>query len=396
MITGMRKRSGTIIAVIAGLLALGMIVPMLLTGNNPGGAAAGITVAKVGRERITALDLNREFTRLYYDTGAYLSMLPDEYEGLRSQALDSLIEETYILDAAKKANYVADQAAVNAEYEAERTSVGDDQEWLSSLANWGYSAKTYKQDIAKRQIVSAYPAMAHPYEVTDEEVQAEFDKAAVFNTSLDLESARQTLETALKNRKDLEARNAVLEDAKASVTPKIYDAGILAYRAYQEGNYAEAVKQYKRAVKESPQDPYLQMSLAKAYMANSDDKNAKSVLLKADKLAGDDVYYLIAKGDTLGEKGKADEADEAYRRAEALAEKDKDIFALSMIAQGYNTIENTSRVDEVKAKIEAIQEANRQAAAAATATEPTGATDEAGATDATDATGDEVDTGSGN
>ncbi len=380
MITGMRKRSGTIIAVIAGLLAVGMIVPMLLKGGNPGGAAAGITVAKVGRERITALDLNREFTRLYYDTGAYLSMLPDEYEGLRSRALDSLIEETYILDAAKKANYTADQAAVNAEYEAERASVGNDQEWLSALANWGYSAKTYKQDIAKRQIVSAYPALVHPYEITEEEIQAEFEKAAAFNLSLTLESARQTLETALKNRKNLEARNAVLEEAKASVTPQILDAGILAYRAYEAGDYAEAVKQYKRAVKDSPNDPYLQISLAKAHLANGDDKNAKSVWVKADKLAGDDVYYLIAKGDALGDAGKPADADEAYRRAETLAEKDKDIFALSLIAQGYNILENTDRVDEVKAKIEAIQEANRKAAEPTADTEATGAA-EAGSGD---------------
>lgn len=365
----MRKRSGTIIAVIAGLLALGMIIPMLLTGNNPGGAAAGITVAKVGRERITALDLNREFTRQYYETGAYMSMLPDEYAGLRSKALDSLIEETYILDAAKKANYTADQAAVNVEYEAERVSAGSDSDWLSALANWGYSAKTYKQDIAKRQVVAAYPAIAHPYEVTDEEIQAEFDKVASFNTSLTLESARQTLETSLRNRKDLEARTAVLDEAKASVTPIILDAGILAYRAYESKDYAEAVKQYKRAVKDSPDDPYMYLALTKAHTANGDDKNAKSALLKADKLAGDDTYYLITKGEALSEGGKPEDADAAFQKAVGLAEKNEDLFALSLIAQGYNAMENTARVDEVKAKIEAIQEANRQAAAESAAKE---------------------------
>ena len=48
MIIGMRKRSSTIIAVIAGLVAVGMIVPMIFTRANPGGVEATIVGRRWG------------------------------------------------------------------------------------------------------------------------------------------------------------------------------------------------------------------------------------------------------------------------------------------------------------------------------------------------------------
>ena len=252
MIIGMRKRSSTIIAVIAGLVAVGMIVPMIFTRANPGGVEATIVVAKVGRERITALDLKREVYRLYQERG-YSEILPDEYEALRSDALDNLIEDAYILDAAKKANYVAPQSDIDAQYEAQRQYFTDESEWVAVLASSGYSVKTFKQAIADSLLISMYPSVAYPYEITDEEIQAEFEKVAGFNTSWSLEESRSIIENVLARRKMQEARDAVLEEAKKSVTPEILDPGVLAYRAYNEQlpGSGEAVKRY---AKDAPED----------------------------------------------------------------------------------------------------------------------------------------------
>ena len=103
-----------------------------------------------------------------------------------------------------------------------------------------------------------------------------------------------------------EARDAVLEEAKKSVTPEILDPGVLAYRAYNEGNYQEAVKQYKRYAKDAPEDPYVLMPLGVSYVAVGDRKNATSTFRKADKLAGDDAYYYVLKGRMLGQQKDAE------------------------------------------------------------------------------------------
>ncbi|MGB4337563.1 MAG: SurA N-terminal domain-containing protein [Bacillota bacterium] len=364
MIIGMRKRSSTIIAVIAGLVAVGMIVPMIFTRANPGGVEATIVVAKVGRERITALDLKREVYRLYQERG-YSEILPDEYEALRSDALDNLIEDAYILDAAKKANYVAPQSDIDAQYEAQRQYFTDESEWVAVLASSGYSVKTFKQAIADSLLISMYPSVAYPYEITDEEIQAEFEKVAGFNTSWSLEESRSIIENVLARRKMQEARDAVLEEAKKSVTPEILDPGVLAYRAYNEGNYQEAVKQYKRYAKDAPEDPYVLMPLGVSYVAVGDRKNATSTFRKADKLAGDDAYYYVLKGRMLGQQKDAEGADEALQKAAQLA--GDDIYILGLVYDGYNGMGNTDRAAEIRAKVDAIREANRQRAAEAEA-----------------------------
>lgn len=349
----MRKRSGTVVAVIAGLLALGMIIPMFMSKSNPGGEAAGITVAKVNRERVTALDVNREFTRLYYERAMFTGLRPEDFDGLRSEALDKLIDDALVLDAAKKADMASVQSLVDSEYNSERSTFDDENEWVNALARWGYSIKTYKQEIAKRQIIGAYPAVAYPYEVTEEEIQAEFDRTAKSNPGLTIDSARETIERALRYRKDKEARDKVIAAARETAKITILDPAILGHRAYVAGDYEESAKQYRRAAKQSPADAYVQVSLARAFIAMDKDKDAEAAFAKAEKLSQTDPYVRLAKGDMMKGKGDNEAAAAAYGSALKLA--DKDGYVLNQVLQGYKALGMDDRASEVQSMIEALR-----------------------------------------
>ena len=187
----MRKRAGTIVAVIAGIVALGMIIPMLFAGSNANTAAARLTVAKVNSVKVTALDLALEFQQAYSRRVQSGGITPDDIEVLRSEAMDTVIEDALILDAAKEAGYVANQIMVDSAFEADKSYFSDERS-SSCIVQLGIHCKSYK---------GPGPTADHwelskcscPVEVTDEEIQAEFDKVARHSPTSSMTTPGMTL-----------------------------------------------------------------------------------------------------------------------------------------------------------------------------------------------------------
>ena len=380
MISGMRKRMGVFVAVIAGLLALGMIIPMLFSGTSPGGAAARLTVAKVNRERVSALDLSREFYRLYYYRTSFGGLKAEDLDALRSQALDGLVEQAIILDAAKSAGLKPDQSQVEAAYQAELAYFKNEQEFIQAMAGWAYTPKTYKQELGRRQLIDKYPLYAKPVEVTEDDVNAEFERAQKTNPKLVLDETRESIEKLVRARKEKEARDSLLAELREKAKVKIIDSQVLAYRAMQEGKFDEAVKLYRKAIKQSPEDPYLQVSLGRALAAAGKGDDSKAAFEKAVKLRADDRFILIAQADSLKEAGDTDAAADVYRHAAQVA--GEDIFAHSLILEALEEMGLEDDAKAQQAKIDALQkalieryEAQQKAAEDAQAAEPEPAED---------------------
>jgi hypothetical protein len=355
LISGMRKRMGVFVAVIAGLLALGMIIPMLFSGSSPGGAAARLTVAKVNRERVSALDLNREFYRLYYYRTSFGGLKAEDLDALRSQALDSLLEQAIILDAAKSAGLKPNQEQVEAAYKAELGYFKSEQEFIQAMSGWAYTPKTYKQELGKRQLIDKYPLYAKPVEVTEDDVNAEFERAQKTNPKLTLDEARESIEKLVRARKEKEARDSLLAELREKAKIKIIDSQVLAYRAMQDEKFDEAVKLYKKAIKQSPEDPYLQVSLGRALAAAGKGNDSKAAFEKAVKLRADDRFILIAQADSLKDAGETDAAADVYRHAAQVA--GEDLFAHGLILDAFEEMGLEDDAQAQKGKIDALQKA---------------------------------------
>jgi len=366
LISGMRKQAGTIVAVIAGVLALGMVIPMLFAGSNANAGSARLTVAKVNSVKVSALDLALEFQQAYSRRVQYGGLKPEDIEELRSDALDALIEDALILDAAKKAGYVANQVVVDSAYEADKAYFSDEREFVSALANWGFTKKSYKEYLGRQQIIGSYPSVAKPVEVTEEEIKEEFDKIAVTQPNLDYEESKENIEQLIRYRKEAANRQELVDELRKDAKITIYDPRVLAYRAMVEGDYDEAVKQYRKAIKQTPQDPYLQISLGKALAAAGKAKDSEKAFESALKLGPDEPFVLIARADNLRESGQKDRARELYKKASDLAGEDATFSPIvhGLIRDAYKEMgmdDDAAREEEMIAEIEAASRARWEA-----------------------------------
>lgn len=355
----MRKRAGTIVAVIAGILALGMIIPMLFAGSNTNTAAARLTVAKVNAVKVTALDLALEFQQAYSRRVQSGGITPDDIELLRSEAMDTVIEGALILDAANKAGYVANQAVVNSAYEADKSYFSDEREFISALSNWGFTAKSYKEYLGRQQVIGSYPNVALPVEVTEEEIQARFDEVASTQPDLEYDDAKDNIEQLVRYSKEIANRANLIEELREDAKIRIYDPRVLAYRAMADGDYDEAVKQYRKAIKQSPQDPYLQISLGKALAGAGKARDSQTAFESALKMAPEEPFVLIAQADSLRESGETERAHDLYKKASDLAGEDITFSPIvhGLIRDAYTQMGMDDEAASEEEKIAEIQEA---------------------------------------
>ncbi|MDD2201868.1 MAG: SurA N-terminal domain-containing protein [Firmicutes bacterium] len=361
MISGMRKRAGTIVAVIAGIVALGMIIPMLFAGSNVNTAAARLAVAKVNAVKVTALDLALEFQQAYSRRIQSGGITPDDIEVLRSEAMDSVIEGALILDAANKAGYVANQTVVNSAYEADKSYFSDEREFISALSNWGFTAKSYKEYLSRQQVIGSYPNVADPVEVTDEEIQAKFDEVASTQPDLEYDDAKDNIEQLIRYSKEIANRQTLIEELREDAKIRIYDPRVLAYRAMVDRDYDEAVKQYKKAIKQSPQDPYLQISLGKALAAAGKARDSQTAFESAIKMAPEEPFVLIAQADNLRKSGDTEGARDLYGKASDLAGQDITFSPIvhGLVRDAYTEMGMDDEAAREEEKIAEIQEAAR-------------------------------------
>jgi tetratricopeptide (TPR) repeat protein len=361
LISGMRKRAGTIVAVIAGIVALGMIIPMLFAGSNVNTAAARLAVAKVNAVKVTALDLALEFQQAYSRRIQSGGITPDDIEVLRSEAMDSVIEGALILDAANKAGYVANQTVVNSAYEADKSYFSDEREFISALSNWGFTAKSYKEYLSRQQVIGSYPNVADPVEVTDEEIQAKFDEVASTQPDLEYDDAKDNIEQLIRYSKEIANRQTLIEELREDAKIRIYDPRVLAYRAMVDRDYDEAVKQYKKAIKQSPQDPYLQISLGKALAAAGKARDSQTAFESAIKMAPEEPFVLIAQADNLRKSGDTEGARDLYGKASDLAGQDITFSPIvhGLVRDAYTEMGMDDEAAREEEKIAEIQEAAR-------------------------------------
>ena len=100
-------------------------------------------------------------------------------EQIKIQTLDTLVNQTLLLQQAKGAEIEATEAEVEEEYEAFAKQVGDEEALKKVLESQKMDVETLKKSIAESIIFNKYTNQVAPAgEVTDEEIKEYYDQAA--------------------------------------------------------------------------------------------------------------------------------------------------------------------------------------------------------------------------
>lgn len=301
MIIKMRKNAGAIIIVLAAVLVLAMILPGLFQGSG------GSNVSEYWRA-VSAVASGRKITRLEYER-EYISQLQlrsqfgavryDQLDKLRSSVIDMVIDKELVLAAAASEKMSLSKEVIDAAVaeQKEAISAGSEDTWTTFLNNWAFTDSTFRTYIADNTLYDTYINLKAEFTaVTDEEIQAEFDRRKATNASLVLEDVKDDIVSTLEYERKRTATDELVtklrEEAKAAGKIEVKDARVLGYRALEAGDFEASIGYYKAALKESEQDPYLWCSLAMAQAKQGTFEDSMISIGKAMEIGEDFTIYL--------------------------------------------------------------------------------------------------------
>jgi tetratricopeptide (TPR) repeat protein len=109
-----------------------------------------------------------------------------------------------------------------------------------------------------------------------------------------------------------EAAKAEKQKQSSAEVKANFDAGL---QLAQEGKYAEAIAEYKKALEKDPEQPYILANMADAMSKNNQNEEALAAYQKAIALKPDDAAMYTNMGVLLGKMGKLAESQEAFKKA---------------------------------------------------------------------------------
>ncbi len=124
---------------------------------------------------------------------------------------------------------------------------------------------------------------------------------------LDFELTPQEMERLKQDAAKAEKQKQSSAEVKAA-----FDAGLA---LAQQGKYAEAIEEYKKALEKDPDQPYIQANMADSLAKINKNDDALAAYQKAITLKPDDAAMYTNMGVLLGKMGKTAESQEAFKKA---------------------------------------------------------------------------------
>jgi tetratricopeptide (TPR) repeat protein len=181
--------------------------------------------------------------------------------------------------------------------------------------------------------------------ITEEQILAEYEKRVKESPALVYDEAKEYLRSTLEINIELEVSQAWFKQLKDKSTIAVLDKRVLGRKAFAEEKYDDAIKLYLKAMKLEPKDPYIDVSIAKAYAKLGDAKNMQKYFDSAVEKDGNNSFIHMAKAKILLES--ADEAGAAEEIVKAVAVVDKTNLAL------------LERIEELALQLNMEDEANQ-------------------------------------
>ncbi len=337
-----QKRTNFIRWIALALILCAIVVFMVLDSKGDRGMQV---VAEVDRSPIYLFELERELKNYYDQIGGNQRITDDNLDDLRVSTMNVLVEQEIVLLAAKKANYKPSLEEVDSYIEEQKQQAGSQLAWEAFLSSWGFNEATFREYLTEMYTVDNFPPTAWGATVvTDEQVRAEFESRLAKNPELKFEEAESLIRTTLEVDVELQASQAWFKALKEASKIKIYDKRVNARNLIEEGKYEEAIKEYLKARKSEPDDPYIDVSIAKAYNKMGDAKNMEKYFESALKKDAKNTFIYLAKAKLLIEA----EEDEAAKEQMKLAVEHADETNLPLL----------ERLEEVTMQLDMVEESD--------------------------------------
>ena len=140
-----------------------------------------------------------------------------------------------------------------------------------------------------------------------EERVVDFKLNPGLDRKLPFEMSAQEIEKLRQEAAKAEKQKAAGAEVKAA-----FDTGL---KLSQEGKYAEAIVEYKKALEKDAEQPYVLANMADAMSKNNQNDEALAAYQKAISLKPDDAAMYTNMGVLLGKMGKTAESQEAFKKA---------------------------------------------------------------------------------
>jgi len=230
--------------------------------------------------------------------------------------MDVLVEQKIVLIDAAKKGYKADQAEIDASLKDQVEQAGSQAVWEAFLTSWGFTEESFRKYMEDIYTVDNYPLTQWDIpEVTEDQVLAEYNERLKTSPSLVYEEAKDFIRTTLEIDNEISVSTAWFEGLEASSDVKIFDKRVLGRKALFEEKYEDAIDLYKKAIKSEPDDPYIDVSIAKAYAKLGDTNNMEKYFESAIKKDDKNTFVYMAKAKLLIELEDTAAASEAVRKA---------------------------------------------------------------------------------
>jgi len=179
-------------------------------------------VAVVNDEELTGVEYNTALTQIQgqmQQTGQDPTS-EEAAEQVKTQALDSLVNQTLIMQKAEEANLDATEEEIDEEYNAFQEQFGGEEAMKEALEAQNMEVETLREQIAESIIFEKYVEEAIPTEEpTDEEVKEYYDQAAAQSEEAGqemqpLEEISDQIKQMLTQQKQQEQLMAHVEELK--------------------------------------------------------------------------------------------------------------------------------------------------------------------------------------
>lgn len=282
----------------------------------------GMTVvADIDGSQIHLFEIEREIKNYYEQIGGNQQITDDNLDDLRVSVMDVLVEQKIVLNDAAKKGYQADPAEIDASLKDQIEQAGSQAVWEAFLSSWGFTEESFRKYMEDIYTIDNYPLTQWTIpEVTEDQVLAEYNERVKTSPSLVYEEAKDFIRTTLEVDNEVGISKAWFEGLKAASDIKIYDKRVLGRKAFAEEKYEDAISLYKKAMKSEPDDPYIDVSIAKAYAKLGDTKNMEKYFESAVKKDDKNTFVHMAKAKLLIEMEDPDSAIEEVRKAVEVAD----------------------------------------------------------------------------
>jgi len=218
------KYKNTVIAVVlVVLLAAAGGWYYFSSGKSAAPAGAGDTVATVNGENIVRSDLTAAEAQITAQQGA--ATTSDAQAQVQSQALDSLISQKLLAQAAKQAGVTASSTEVAAQLQAEKAQFKDDASYQQALVAQGMTEADLEAQITANVAIDDYLYQTlnlSSVTASDAEIQAAYNAAIVGQTNVPaLADVRDQVEQSVIQQKQQTLVQAQVQKLRSAADVKI-------------------------------------------------------------------------------------------------------------------------------------------------------------------------------